>query len=233
MKYIYWIKGGYAGCYRHVKHLSEYALNTANRARMGLAETTPNGAWLKDKVLPEMAAFFGKYDAWEDPAKRTSTIRVELKDAWEALKPDYERLVKILRDSPEEVVTNADLNAMELLPRSSGERHDSPVADKPPGHYVELLSGNRVRVYIYDIDSKHRRGKPAGQQGAEIGYEFYDEDLPVTVEELLRSAFTTRNPYTFNLPGSLKRKYLKFALRWENERGEKGPWSDIDTQIIP
>jgi hypothetical protein len=28
-------------------------------------------------------------------------------------------------------------------------------------------------------------------------------------------------------------KKLYFALRWENTRGEKGPWSEIHSTIIP
>jgi hypothetical protein len=43
----------------------------------------------------------------------------------------------------------------------------------------------------------------------------------------------TRTPYTFPFEYDQRGQTVYFALRWENTRGEKGPWSEIHSTIIP
>jgi hypothetical protein len=50
---------------------------------------------------------------------------------------------------------------------------------------------------------------------------------------LTHSAFDTRSPLKLQFENDLRGKTLYFAMRWENTRGEKGPWSPIMSVIIP
>jgi hypothetical protein len=52
------------------------------------------------------------------------------------------------------------------------------------------------------------------------------------VEELTRSAFDPRSPFTLNFEENQRGKTLYFALHWENAKGEAGPWSVIQKAII-
>jgi hypothetical protein len=45
--------------------------------------------------------------------------------------------------------------------------------------------------------------------------------------------FDTRSPYTFQFDLSDAGKRLYCCLRWENNVGVKGPWSEIQSAIIP
>jgi hypothetical protein len=59
-------------------------------------------------------------------------------------------------------------------------------------------------------------------------------DVPVVdVNELIHSAFDTRTPFSLEFQGHERGKTVYLALRWENTRGEKGPWSSVQSAIIP
>ncbi|MDR1552126.1 MAG: hypothetical protein LBS69_01520, partial [Prevotellaceae bacterium] len=76
------------------------------------------------------------------------------------------------------------------------------------------------------------KAKPAGQHGAEIRWTISDTPV-VDVEELIHSAFDTHTPFTLEFQGHERGRMAYFCLCWENTRGEKGPWSEIVSAIIP
>jgi hypothetical protein len=53
------------------------------------------------------------------------------------------------------------------------------------------------------------------------------------VEDLKNSAFDTASPYTFTFDESDRGKALYICPRWENSKGEKGPWGEIGKAIVP
>jgi hypothetical protein len=42
----------------------------------------------------------------------------------------------------------------------------------------------------------------------------------------------TRAPYTLTLVPESEGAFLSCAARWQNDRGELGPWSDIEYVVI-
>ena len=80
--------------------------------------------------------------------------------------------------------------------------------------------------------SSNSRAKPAGVHGCEIRYAVLGAP-PTSLDELTRSEFATRSRHIFSFEESLRGKTVYFVLRWESNRGEKGPWSDILRAIIP
>jgi hypothetical protein len=68
--------------------------------------------------------------------------------------------------------------------------------------------------------------------GAEILYEIRDEP-PATAEDLRHSSFATKTRMVYTFTEAERGKKVYFAARWENTRGEKGPWSDVVSAIIP
>jgi hypothetical protein len=79
---------------------------------------------------------------------------------------------------------------------------------------------------------KKSKAKPAGQHGAEIRWAISDTPV-VDVAALARSSFDTRTPFTLEFQGHERGQTVYFCLCWENTRGEKGPWSEIQSAIIP
>jgi hypothetical protein len=96
---------------------------------------------------------------------------------------------------------------------------------------TELPAPAVVEFHFRDVNSLHK-AKPAGVHGVEIAWAILDTP-PKSYADLVHSAFDTRSPYTFqfDLVDAGKRFYC--CLRWENTRGEKGPWSEIQSAIIP
>ncbi|MDR2692356.1 MAG: hypothetical protein LBB73_08750, partial [Dysgonamonadaceae bacterium] len=90
----------------------------------------------------------------------------------------------------------------------------------------------RLTFRFYEKEGDHKRAKPEGQHGAEIAWIISDE-APAKWIELANSSFDTRSPFTLKFENDRRGKSVFFALRWENTRGEKGPWSPITQAIIP
>lgn len=89
----------------------------------------------------------------------------------------------------------------------------------------------QLTIHFKDNGSE-RRGKPPGVHGVEIVWDM-TETTPAKMEEFRNSVFDTRSPYTFSFDESQRGKKVFFCLRWENAKGEKGPWSEIYTAVIP
>ncbi|MDR1865854.1 MAG: hypothetical protein LBR08_09835 [Bacteroidales bacterium] len=58
-------------------------------------------------------------------------------------------------------------------------------------------------------------------------------EAPKSYDYLIHLTFRTRSPCTFRFDLSDAGKRCYFCLRWENTRGEKGPWSEIISAVVP
>ena len=162
------------------------------------------------------------------PATRTKAAVQDKNDAREALE-------KRIRQAVNEYlafnhrVTDGDRDNLGL-PIRKKTRTDAPVADKAPYFAV---SGDGPRRVRFDFGaSKDSAAKPDGQHGAEFIMVIADTK-PAEIEDLTRSAFDTHTPLILTFKESERGKTLWFAARWENTSGKKGPWSPIESAIIP
>jgi hypothetical protein len=89
----------------------------------------------------------------------------------------------------------------------------------------------RLSLHFKDSRSKSR-AKPVNVHGTEICWAILDVP-PVTTADLIYSAFSTRSPHTFVFEENQRGRTVWFRLRWENMRGQKGPWSELYSAIIP
>ncbi|MDR1223605.1 MAG: hypothetical protein LBL07_12120 [Tannerella sp.] len=90
----------------------------------------------------------------------------------------------------------------------------------------------RISLRFRDSDSVKSSAKPYGVHGGEIRWCILDHP-PVTTEDLIHSEFSTRASRTFVFDENQRGKTVYFRLRWENMRGQKGPWSEIYSAVIP
>jgi hypothetical protein len=107
----------------------------------------------------------------------------------------------------------------------------SPVCDKPPFITIALLAAGIILIKFGNIETG-KKGKPVGQSGAEMVYAILDHK-PQDWDELTHSIYSTSSPFRLSFKGTERGKVLYFALRWQNTRGEKGPWTEIMSVIIP
>jgi hypothetical protein len=111
----------------------------------------------------------------------------------------------------------------------------TPVPEPVTWPVVILLdSGTIMRLGLHykDSDSLKSQAKPSGVHGAEIRWAIL-EAPPTTTDDLIHSEFSTRTPHTFIFEENQRGRTVWFRLRWENTRGEKGPWSELYSAIIP
>jgi hypothetical protein len=179
-------------------------------------------------LLDLHTAFKTAYTKALDPNRGPVDI-AEKNRAREALEKALRGFVKaFLLYSP--FVSDKDRDEMKL------PIHDTkPTPTPPPSTYpeydIDTSTPNRLYVHFWDEASK-RRGKPKGVHGAEIRWEMREE-APAKAEDLNSSDFATRTPHTFVFTGDKQGLRVYFCLRWENNKGEKGPWGVIASAVIP
>jgi hypothetical protein len=108
----------------------------------------------------------------------------------------------------------------------------SPVATDAPDVEVDTSILGWLFIYFFTRGGRRRKGKPAGQHGVEVAW-LISNMPPARWDELTHSTVDTRSPFKLSFENDQRGKTVYFALRWENTRGEKGPWSDIMSAIIP
>ncbi|MDR2362393.1 MAG: hypothetical protein LBD91_06645 [Prevotellaceae bacterium] len=118
--------------------------------------------------------------------------------------------------------------------------HDTKPTPIPPPAYEPEITFTTPSPAILEIHIRAKnevgRAKPYGVHGAEVKWLLAtspDAPPPVDWDELLHSSFATRSPLRMTFNGYDRGKRLFFAARWENNRGEKGPWTEIFSAIVP
>ncbi|MDR2773821.1 MAG: hypothetical protein LBC19_03595 [Tannerella sp.] len=226
-----WLKHNHEALYNQGTQTFTYLTDRANRQRLGFAEGTVLGEWLDNEFEPALQAFEAAFTEWKDPSERTKTKTARLNEAEKAFKAVYRKLYTgFLRESP--IVTDDDLISMDLPKRSSG-RKPSPVPDEFPDADADTSQIRRITIHFYENKSAHKKAKPAGVHGAEIRWSVFDTQQEVYLDELTNSSFDTNSPFTLEFTDRQRGKVLYFALRWENTRGEKGPFGPVLNAVIP
>jgi hypothetical protein len=197
--------------------------------RLGIPEVVITATHAKQ------ARWVAAYKAAENPDTRT---KVAVREKQEA-RDDYEADLRNLNNAyliHNPAMTDIDREQMGL-PIHKTTRTPVP----PPTALVELLlrqlAGYRVEATFFpvsmDTTAKERHeAKPFGVRGVELRWAILPEP-PKSLAELVHSVFDTHSPYTFqfDLPDSGKTLYI--CARWENTTGQKGPWNEIKSIIIP
>jgi hypothetical protein len=118
------------------------------------------------------------------------------------------------------------------LPNYKTTRTPAPIETEAPDFDVNTSVLGRIIIAFFAKGSNHKKAKPAGQHCVEIGWAL--SDTPITRwDELTHSNVDTNSPFTLSFENDQRGKTIYFALRWENTRGDKGPWSAITSAIIP
>ncbi|MDR0694434.1 MAG: hypothetical protein LBF81_03940 [Prevotellaceae bacterium] len=224
-----WLPHSHEALYKQAVQTQVYLGVPANRTRMGFAADTPLGKWYDT----DFANVFIKYDSthalWADEPNRTPLITDNFIAAEKAFIPLYRKLYGFIRENP--LVTDTDLDAMGFPKRPSGEHKHHPAPTTRITTKV-IATGPATLDIHYRDQGKESNAKPFGVHGAELVSRVSDE--PVTDhDELTTSKFDTDTPFHLTFPDSQRGKTLYFSLRWENTTGEKGPWNEIQSAIIP
>jgi hypothetical protein len=195
--------------------------------RMGIAGEAL--AWYSNELLVKYNKFNFAFESWKNPAERTPAKSAALSEAENDFRKTFRTFYTgFLRYNP--LVTDEDLVSMSLPKRPSGGKTPPP----PPTDVIEATV-DTSKPGMIGINYRSRGkgiAKPKGVHGAEIVHAILSTP-PTDWSQLTNSSFDTKTPMRFAFAGEQRGHTFYFALRWENTRGEKGPWSDIYNAIIP
>jgi hypothetical protein len=109
----------------------------------------------------------------------------------------------------------------------------SPIPDPPtrPEFFIKILDIMRLAIHFWDQGSS-TKAKPYGIDGAVIYWAILDH-VPAGIKELTNSVLATRTPHILEFTEEDRGKTVYIAMRWQNEKGRKGPASEIQSAIIP
>ena len=173
------------------------------------------------------AAYTEKLAAAQDPNRGKADVLAK-NEARDALKAALRPFVKAHLAYNEEV---SDEDKVELgLPLHNNKPSPVPPPSTHPEFDIGTAELRQLSVRFWDAGST-RRGKPAGVHGAEIRWDFHDAP-PANIEELGKSEFDTASPHTLRFDESDRGKRVYICVQWENNKGEKGPWSEIVEAVI-
>ncbi|MDR2628248.1 MAG: hypothetical protein LBC40_09470 [Dysgonamonadaceae bacterium] len=182
------------------------------------------------KLSAQRTDFSQKLEIAEEPSTRTKPSvlakNISRKLLEKTIQQDVKEFLMFNRN-----VTDEDREDLGL-PIYKTTRTPSAVAKDAPDVDVDSSIIGRLIFHFFEKGNSHKRGKPDGQHCAEIAWVLSDTP-PVRWEELIHSAVDTNSPFTLQFENDQRGKTVYFALRWENTRGEKGPWSQIYSAIIP
>jgi hypothetical protein len=171
--------------------------------------------------------FKSLHDQADSPAKN-KIIVAEKNAARKAFKEKVRGLVNFRLKNP--VITNAQRVALGLRVRDTTPSK-IPVPTTRPELDVDVLDVRRLRLRFHDMGSSNN-ARPYGVNGAVVAYAVRDTP-PSSPNDLTRTVLATRTPFTLEFTEEERGKTVYFAICWQNERGERGPWSEIESAIVP
>jgi hypothetical protein len=184
-----------------------------NGLRLGI--TTTNQTALTDRRDEWNAA----YPASQNANTRTRTTT---KEKTVARKQMIVCFRSVYADIPASSLTNADRFTLNLPVRETVNTPNPVPTSKPVG---QINTSRRLEHTISFIDEDGGTAKPRGVRGSQI---WCKVGSPVTdVTELRFLTTDTSSPYLHKFEVEDAGKSVYYWLRWENTRGETGPWSDV------
>jgi hypothetical protein len=175
-----------------------------------------------------LTAYETAFNAARNPSRGKADVLTK-NEAKEALLTAVRTFIKgCLTYNP--AVSDADKENMGL-PLHDSTRTPVPTPTTIPELELDSSVIRQITVHFRDTGTD-KRGKPAHVHGVEPQWGMLD-NAPSSMEDLTNSAFDTASPYTFTFDEPERGKALYLCPRWENNKGDKGPWGEIYKAIIP
>ena len=96
---------------------------------------------------------------------------------------------------------------------------------------IRLRGIRELEINFWEKGAAHR-AKPAGFDGAVIVWDLLSAP-PERPTDLAHHTMASRTPHIIEFDESDRGKTAYIALQWQNQRGITGPWSEMQTAIIP
>jgi hypothetical protein len=184
--------------------------------------------WMTEKFIPASQQWNMAWENYKDPVTRTQLITFEKNEARKTYEPFLRFLVQNLEYNT--YISDDELAEISIY-RKQFNNKPVQIPKNAPGCRTSSKGHRNLEFNFFDAETR-KKAKPKGVHGIEFRCAILDT-LPKDVDVLINSYFSTRTPLTLEFKESDRGKTIYFCVRWENTRGEKGTWSDIDSTIIP
>jgi hypothetical protein len=178
--------------------------------------------------LKNAADTFATLHAQADSPAKNAVIVAEKNAARKVLTEKIRTMVNFRLKNP--VITDAQRISLGLHVRDTTYT-PIPIPATRPELDIIVLDVRRLAVAFHDQLSGNK-AKPYGVNGAVIVYAVLAEP-PADPDALTRSVLATRTPHVLEFTEEERGKTVYVAICWQNEKGEKGPWSEIESAIVP
>jgi hypothetical protein len=190
------------------------------------------GAWdIPEQEVMDLqtaSASFAMLHAQADSPAKTKIIVEEKNAARKVLVGLIRGLVSFRLKNP--VITGAQRIAMGLHLRDTTYSKVPPPVSRPELD-IDVFDVRRLKIHFHDMNSTSK-AKPYGTNGAVIAYAVLDTP-PASPDELTRDLLATRTPHILEFTEQERGRTVYVAICWQNEKGEKGPYSEIESAIVP
>jgi hypothetical protein len=197
------------------------------------AEVTTNAAtWeiptIEVTNLQTADAAFATLQAQADSPAKNAIIVAKKNAARKTLETEIRGLVDFRLKNP--IITDAQRIALGLHVHDT-KPSNIPVPKSRPELDIDVVDFRRLKVLFHDMDSKSK-AKPYGVNGAVIAYAVLDTP-PADPTVLTRTTLATRTPHILEFTEEERGKTVYVTICWQKDKGEKGPWSEIESAIVP
>ena len=118
-----------------------------------------------------------------------------------------------------------------LRPRETARSSIGVPATRPLGR-IEVKPNHTLVIHFVDEETPTRLAKPYGVHGCQI-WCYVGDEPPADATAYSFLALDTRTPYMHEHEAENAGKTAYYLLRWQNTKGEPGPWGDVVRAKIP
>lgn len=183
--------------------------------------------WIETVFNPAQKKWEIVWEKCQDRNQRTKLITFEKNQARKEFEPLLRLIVKNLEVNT--LVTDEERAELGIFPPEPKKTVKNPTTY--PDLSIRITIPREVTADFRDHGSS-LRAKPPGIQGLELRYAI-QENSPKSVDELIHSEFDTHSPIILKFKDEERGKIVWMCGRWQNTKGEKGPWSEFYSAIIP
>jgi hypothetical protein len=197
-----------------------------------------NNAEWKHIPAEKVAELTGLFTAWRTAFAKmagphTSVDTTEKNDVRAAAEPVLRKFIQRYLYDADDVVTNVDLESMELPIRDrTYTRHGRPE------EHVELEThpheAAEIRVDYRCVETGSKARPQISYNGLVLYWKVLEEgEAEPTPEQLQTSRLVTRSPHIESFDNSLRGRRVVFSAAWENGTGVEGARCPCVATVVP
>jgi hypothetical protein len=131
------------------------------------------------------------------------------------------------------IVTNADLIAMGIPPIDT-DRTPIGVPKTRPVFIIQVRDTRLIAIIFYDEATPESSARPYGMNGAVVSFAISHDGTVITDhKQLIHTELATHTPHLLHFAEADRGKTVYIAMQWQNESGERGEPTEIQSAVIP